>query len=133
MFNFTTPFSYVSIDKNLSFKAHVTSLYKKANQKLHALSRIAHYVDYEKLKHVMGAFILSQFNYCPLVWMASERGLNNKINHLHEKALRIAYKGKISDFKVLPEKDNAVTIHVRNIQLLMTEILRHNIASTQHF
>ena len=89
-------------------------------------------MDSEKLKHVMKTFILSHFNYCPLVWMLSERGLNNKINHLHEKALRIAYKDEISDFKALLEKDNAVTNHVRNMQLLMTEILRHNIASTQH-
>ena len=117
----------IIFDKTLSFKAHVTSLYKKANQKLHALSRIAHYMDSEKLKHVMKAFILSQFTYCPLVWMLSERGLNNKINHLHEKALRIAYKDDVSDFKALLEKDNAVTIHVRNIQLLMTEIFK-----TQH-
>ena len=75
----------------------------------------------------MKSFILSQFNCCPLVWMLGERGLNNKINHLHEKALRIAYKDGISDFNVLLEKDNAVTIHVRNIQLLMTEIFE-----TQH-
>ena len=59
--------------------------------------------------------------------MLSERGLNNKINHLHEKALRIAYKDEFSDFKALLEKDNTVTIHVRNIQLLMTEIFK-----TQH-
>ena len=78
-------------------------------------------MDSEKLKQVMKALDISQFNYCPLVWMLSERGLNNKINHLHGKALRIAYKDEISDFKALLEKDNAVTIHVRNIQLLMTE------------
>ena len=66
-------------------KAHVPSPCRKASQKLHALSRIAHYMDSEKLKYVMTAYILSQFSYCPLVWMLSERGLNNKINHLHEK------------------------------------------------
>ena len=82
----------IIFDKTLSFKAHVAPHYNKANQKLHALSRIAHYMDSENLKHVMKAFILLQFNYCPLVWMLSERGLNKKINHLHEKALHIAYK-----------------------------------------
>ena len=84
----------IIFDKTLSFKAHVTSLYKKANQKLHALPRIAHYMDSEKLKHVMKASILSQFNYCPLVWMLSERGLNNKINHLHEKLYVLHIKMK---------------------------------------
>ena len=117
----------VILDKTLSFKAHVTSLHKKANQKLHALSRIDNYMDSEKLKHVMKAFILSQFSYCPLLWMLSERGLNNKIDHLHEKAIRIAYKDELSDFETILEKDNAVTIHIKNLQLLMTEIFK-----TQH-
>ena len=72
----------------------------------------------------MKAFILSQFSYCPLVWMLSERGLNNKINHLHKKALKIAHKDELSDFETILEKDNAVTIHVKNLQLLMTETFK---------
>ena len=75
----------------------------------------------------MKAFILSQFNYCPLIWMFCERRFNNKINHLHEMALRIAYKDDNSDFTTLLEKDNAVKIHTKNLQLLMTEIYKtHN-------
>ena len=35
-------------DRTLSFKAHVTFLNKKADQKLHALSRIAHCMDSER-------------------------------------------------------------------------------------
>ena len=85
----------VILDKTSSFKAHVLSLYKKANQKLHARSRISYYMDSEKLKNIMKAFILSQFNYSPLVWIHSERCLNNKINH---------HKGDESDFETLLEK-----------------------------
>ena len=59
----------IIFDKTLSFTAHATSLYKKENQKPHALSRIAHFMDSEKLNHIMKAFILSQLNYCPLVYM----------------------------------------------------------------
>ena len=56
--------------------------------------------------------------------MLSERGLNNKINHIHEKALQIAYKDELSDFEKMLETDNAVMIHVKNLQLLMTEIFK---------
>ena len=35
----------VKFDSNLSFENHVTSLCKKASQKLHALERISHYMD----------------------------------------------------------------------------------------
>ena len=73
----------------------------------------------------MKAFILSHFSYCPLVWMLIERGLNNEINHFHEKALRNAYTDELSDFETM--LDHALTIHVKNLQVLMTEVF-----TTQH-
>ena len=85
---------------------------------------MAHYLDSEKLKGVMKAFILSQYNYCPFVWMRIERSFNNKINHLHEKSLRIAYTDELSDFETMLETGNAVMIQVKNLQLLMTEIFK---------
>ena len=66
----------------------------------------------------MKAFIESQFGYCPLVWMFHSRSLNNKINRIHERALRITYNDKSSNFQELLDKDNSVTIHHRNIRTL---------------
>ena len=37
----------------------------------------------------MNAFILSQFSYCPLIWMFQSRKLNHRINKIHERALRL--------------------------------------------
>ena len=84
----------VNIDTNLNFNEHVTNLCKKANQKLHALARISKYLIEDKLKILMKTFIQSQFNYSPLVWMFHSRTLNNKINRLHERALRVVYKNE---------------------------------------
>ena len=36
----------------------------------------------------MKAFVISQFNYCPLIWMFHNRALNNRINKIHEQALQ---------------------------------------------
>ena len=84
-------------------------------------------MDNVKLKQVMKAFILFQFNYYPLVWMFCERCLNDKIYHLYEKALRIAYKDDISDIVTLLERGNAVKIHIKNLQLHLPEIHKtHN-------
>ena len=55
-------------------------LCKKASQKLHALSRVSHYIDIKKRRTIMRAFINSQFGYCPLVWMFHSRTLNNRQN-----------------------------------------------------
>ena len=56
--------------------------------------------------------------------MCHSRTLNNKINRLHERCLRIIYSDKISTFKELLEKDNSASIHYRNIQALATEIYK---------
>ena len=46
----------------------------------------------KKRRILMNAFIISQFFYSPLVWMFHSRTLSNRINKIHEKAFKIAYK-----------------------------------------
>ena len=72
----------------------------------------------------MKAFIESQFGYCPLVWMFHSWGINNKINRIHERVLRITYNNKSSSFQNLFDKANSVTIHHRNIRTLAIEIFK---------
>ena len=52
----------------------------------------------------MKSFIESQFGYCRLILMFNGRGMNNKINHLHERSLCICYKDNSSSFKDLLKK-----------------------------
>ena len=78
-------------------------------------------MNFSKRKALMKAFVISQFNYCPLVWMLHSRKLNQRINNIHERALRITYQDK-STFLQLLQKDNPVTIHQRNSQVLAIEI-----------
>ena len=114
----------VTIDSKLNFNDHVTNLIKKGNQKFHALARISKYLCEDKLKLILRTFIISQFNYCPLIWMFHGRILNSKINKLHERALRLVYKDNNLTFQELLEKDNSVTIHDRNLQRLAIEMYK---------
>ena len=63
----------VKTDSKLSFENHVSSLCKKASQKLHALERVLNFMDLAKRKNLMKAFITTQLNYCPLIWMLHSR------------------------------------------------------------
>ena len=120
----------IKFDSSLSFKGHITSLCKKASQKLPGLARIVNYMDLPKRRVLMKAFITSQFSYCPLIWMYRSRTLNNRINNIHERALRLTYKDNQSSFKELLEKDYSVTVHYKNLQALVTEIfkIKNNLA-----
>ena len=68
-------------------------------------------------------FVTSQFNYSPLVWMCHSRTLNNRINNIHHRALRIVYQDKKSSFKELLQ-DKSVSAHMRNLQYSATEIFK---------
>ena len=81
-------------------------------------------MDSEKLKQLMRAFFLFQFSYCPHVWMLYERALRHKLNHVHQRAICIAYKDCINDFGSLLGQPNSISIHARNLQLLMMAILK---------
>ena len=70
----------------------------------------------------MKAFIESQFNYCPLISMFHSKTLNNKINCLYERVLRIVYSNYKSSFCEFLEKNKSFSIHHKNIQSLAIEI-----------
>ena len=120
----------IKIDNKLTFGPHVSDICSKVSQKLHALSRVGHLMSFEHRKYIFNAFIRSQFGYCPLVWMFHSRKLNQRINRLHERALRIVYQDNKSPFSELLTKDGSYTTHERNIQTLAIELYKvwHGIA-----
>ena len=56
--------------------------------------------------------------------MFHARTLNHRINHIHERALLFAYRDYKTDFRSLLEQRNWASIHVKNLQLLITEIYK---------
>ena len=114
----------VTIDKEIKFEGHVEYLCKNSSSKLSALTRMAKMAPFDKKRILMQSFVHSQFSHCPLVWMFCSRKLNDRINSIHKRALRIVYLDYCSTFAELLEKDKSVTIHQRNLQLLAVEMFK---------
>ena len=114
----------ITINSELNFENHLSAICNKASRKINALGRTDNYMLLEKRRIVMKTFIESQFNYCPLIWMFHSRNMNNKVNRLHERALRIVYFDFKSSFEGLLMKGNSSSIHERNIQSLAIEIYK---------
>ena len=76
----------------------MSNICSKANRKLSALTRVA---------------------------MFHRRQTNDKINKLHERALRIVYNDTIMSFEELLVKDKTFTIHHQNIQSLAIEMCKN--------
>ena len=114
----------VKFDKKLAFDDHISDICKKAGRKISALARVTQYMGIAKKRILMNAFFTSQFSYCLLVWMCHSRTNNNKINRFHERCLQIADNDKQSLFNELLEKYGSVSIHMRNMQILATQMYK---------
>ena len=112
----------ITIDSKLTFEKHINELCKKGILKLHALTGCAKFMSAEKRRLIFKVFIILQFNYCPLVWIFHRKQPNNRINSLHEKALRVTYQDRNSSFSELLNLDKSVSIHYKNLKYLLTEI-----------
>ncbi len=56
--------------------------------------------------------------------MFHSREINNKINRVKKRALRILFNDEHSTFEELLKRDEAFTVHERNIQRLLTEMFK---------
>ena len=102
----------VYVDIRLDFDYHVSQICKEASKKLQALSRVSKYMDINKRRMLMKAFIISQLSYCSLVWMFHSRNSENSVNKIHNRALRLVYDDNpYLSFDDLLIKDKLVSIH----------------------
>ena len=81
-------------------------------------------MNISKRRILMNSFFNSQLKCYPLVWMFHSSLINNKINRLHERVMRIVYSDFKSSFKNLLKKDETVSMRVKNLQKLETEIFK---------
>ena len=56
--------------------------------------------------------------------MLCSRKMNNIINYIHERALRLVYEDYKTSFEESLSKDNSVSIHHRNIQNVAIEMFK---------
>ena len=114
----------IEVDNKLKFSKHVKTLCSKVNKKISAFSRLNMYISREQALTICNAVILSNFNYCPLIWLFCNKGTNKEIDRTHKRALRILHKKYECPFETLLPRSGSFCIHVRNLQKLMTEIYK---------
>ena len=81
-------------------------------------------MNIQKRRTILKSFVTFQFSYCPFIRIFHSRRLNSKINSIYERALRITYQDNTATLQELLNKDNSVSIHHRNLQVLATEMFK---------
>ena len=63
----------ITIDNKLSFSSHIKKICKNANNKLCAIIRLRNYLSLSQTKLLINSYVLSNFSYCPLLWMFCQK------------------------------------------------------------
>ena len=108
----------ITIDHELKFCKHIEYLCKQASFKPHSLRRIRKYLGNEKARILANAFIESQFNYAPLIWMFASKMAINKICKLHYRTLKVVYNEYDKSYEEPLEMNKLASIHQRHLQFL---------------
>ena len=80
------------IDETLTWHCHVDLITKKVNSGLYVLKRLRDLVDVEALLAVYKTLIQPHFDYCSQVWGCLGTTLQNKLQRLQNRAVRIITK-----------------------------------------
>ena len=114
----------IIIDKNLTFKTHISELCRRASYKLHSLRRIRKYLTVEKAKLLANAFINSQFNYAPLIWMFANKSSIDKTLKIYKRTLQIVYDVYDESYKNLLNRNDDISIHQKHLRYFAIEVYK---------
>ena len=113
----------IHLDNRLNFNLHINTVCKSASNQLNVLVRLNKFLNFEQKK--VSGFILSNFDYCPLVWFISSAKSLKKVENLQKHALRFLENDYHSSCEILLHKSGKITVNVRNLRNSYKEILNH--------
>ena len=68
-----------------------------------------------KSKLLLSSAVISNFAYCPLIWLLCSKGANYEINRTCKRALRVSFGDYESTFEEVLEKNRSKTEEPDNI------------------
>ena len=91
---------------------------RKYWQKFSVLAKSSSFMSIKQKRILLEFFIVSNFNFCTLLWIFLGGGVINKISNLYEILQSIVYNNMNSSFKDLLKTDNLHAVHQKSTQSL---------------
>ena len=108
-------------DDKLNFNLRICKICKSAANQLNALIRVKQFLSFHAKDVLINSYLISNFNYCPLVWMFSSTQSVNKIENLQEQDLRFLHDDFEASYEDLLSKRGKSTMNVRRLRILCVE------------
>ena len=114
----------ITIDSQLNFNVHVSNMCNKAGRQLNVLQRLKGSLDYSSRLSIYKSFIMSNFNYCPVVWMFTSKYSLSKLEGIQKRALRFVLDDYTSDYVELLDKANVPGMKIMALRYLAIEVYK---------
>ena len=120
----------VNIDKKLNFDSHVSYLCKKTSRQVNALSRLRHIANENSKNMLYKTYIMSNFNYCSVIWNYCSSKSIIKLEKLNKRALRIVLNDDKCTYHDLLRISQNICLFSMRRECIMKTVFKctHNIA-----
>ena len=108
----------IEIDDKLTFSNHISNICAKAGRQLSALRRLSKLLDTKTKLIIFNSFILSNFNYCPLVWHHCSIENVRKMEKIQERGLRYVFNDTTSSYSELLSRSNKNLLYIERLKKL---------------
>ena len=125
----------VEVDNKLNFNEHISNICRKSALQINALRRICKHINIKTRITLFNAFILSNFNYCSLVWHYCSTQNTAKIEKLQGRALRVIfgdYDSNYMDLLSRVNKDLLFVTRLKRLALLVFKCINETGPSFMH-
>ena len=114
----------ITLDNELEFDYHVSDICRKAARQLNVLKHVHQNFKEETRMMIYRSFILSNFNYCPIVWHFCGIQNTRKMEKIQERALRFVYKDFTSTYDQLLKKGTCDMLYVSRLKMMAVEVYK---------
>ena len=92
--------------------------------KLNTLVRLKRFLGNEERKALINSFVLSNFNYCPVVWILTNMKSVHKIEAIQKRALHFMLNDYESSYEDFLKKSGNPSLNPRRTKSLCIEIYK---------
>lgn len=114
----------ITIDYKLSLSVHISEICRKAGNTLNGIKRLHNYFSQKERKILVKTYVLSYFNYCPLVWHFCGKGDLHKMEKLQERAIRFITEDYTSEYANILNNLGESTLYLKRVRLIAQEVYK---------
>jgi hypothetical protein len=105
----------MTIDQDLYFDKHITSICKKVNDQFNVIKRFSNLVSRQTMLVLYRNYIVPHFSYCAAVWHFCGARNSNKLEDLNKRILRFILNEQNLSYSELLEKTGQVSLHNKRV------------------